>query len=289
MNCKNCENTLENDALFCEHCGAKVIKHRITFKYLLQELFASFGWDSLYFNTLKKMILKPQEVLNEYLDGTRKKYVNPFAYLAVGAALSLILFNFFADDFMAMHNAVNKEQTELLKTTASQDLSKYKDTVTKEEFLKLQKKQMSAQYALKFQNGFFNFFINYFNIVSFLFIPFYALISKWTFRKPHNYGEHIVMNSYLQGTTMYFAILFFIFSLIITPKIYMFSTLLYVAYYLYAFSKMYHLTTKQLVLKLLRFCIVTVIIFIIGVIVIGAISLITGVIIGYNNPEMLKS
>ncbi|CAM1343799.1 DUF3667 domain-containing protein [Tenacibaculum amylolyticum] len=288
MNCKNCGNTLENDALFCEHCGAKVIKDRITFKHLLQELFASFGWDSLYFSTLKKMILKPQEVLNEYLDGTRKKYVNPFAYLAVGSALSLLLFSSFTEDFIDINNSMNKEKSEQLKTLANEDLTKYKETVTKKEFKKLQNKKKSAQFAVKYQNAFYSFFVNYFNIVSFLIIPLYALMSKFTFRKPHNYGEHIIMNCYLQGTTMYFSMLFFLLALLINPKIYIFSTFTFVAYYLYAYKQLYCLSLKQLFLKLLRFFIVAIIIILIIALIVGAFTLIAGIIMGYNNPSMLK-
>ena len=38
------------------------------------------------------MFTQPHIVLTEYLSGVRKRYVNPFGYLAVGAALSLIIF-----------------------------------------------------------------------------------------------------------------------------------------------------------------------------------------------------
>lgn len=103
MNCKNCKDPLEKDAQFCDNCGAKVITSRITFKFLITDLFINvFGIDSKFFLTLRKMLTHPQNVINEYLKGVRKRYVNPFAFLAVGAALSVIIYNFYADDFIAI-------------------------------------------------------------------------------------------------------------------------------------------------------------------------------------------
>ncbi|TCP28571.1 zinc ribbon protein [Tenacibaculum skagerrakense] len=283
MTCKNCGNILEERTSFCEKCGAKVIKDRITTRILIQELLASFGWDSLYVNTLKKMFTQPHEVLKGYLNGARKKYVNPFAYLAVGAALSLIIFNFFSKEFIEANNSFNKSQNEALQEKATADLSKLTD-ISEKELENLKREQKQAQIALKFGDTYFKFFVNYFNIISFLFIPFYALISKLTFRKPNNYGEHIVINSYLQGTTMYISIIFFILGMITTPKLYPFSTLAFIMFYLYAFGKLYQLNAKQIILKFLRFCIISALLFTVIVIVISLFSLIIGIITGYTNP-----
>ena len=132
MNCKNCNEILENDALFCDNCGAKIVKNRITFKFLMLELFSVLGFNNLFFTTLKKMFLAPNEVLNEYLNGIRKRYVNPFAYLAVGAALSLIIFNFFSKDYLEMQATVNQSQTKEIKELANKDLSTIKNLSAKE-------------------------------------------------------------------------------------------------------------------------------------------------------------
>ncbi len=282
MTCKNCENVLEDDALFCERCGAKVVKHRITFTLLLQELFASFGWDSLYFSTLKKMVFTPQVVLQGYLDGARKKFVNPFAYLAVGAALSLIIFNFFSKEFVDVNNSFNISTKNTWKEKAEMDISKLKN-VSEQEVKKLKQEQKDAQMALKFGDAYFDIFVRYFNIISFLFIPFYALISHLTFRKPNNYGEHIVINSYLQGTTMYISILFFLLAMLISPKLYPFSTIAFILYYLFAFNKLYKLNFKQTLLKFLRFCIVCILVFLTIAILVSAISIFIGIIVKYNS------
>ena len=53
------------------------------------------------------------------------------------------------------------------------------------------------------------FILRNFNIITFLFLPFYALLSKLTYTKPHNFGEHIVINSYILGTTMFLTLFSF--------------------------------------------------------------------------------
>lgn len=255
MICKNCEEKLENDARFCDNCGAKVIVSRITFKQLVTELVINvFGIDSKFFLTLKKMVTSPDEVLTEYLTGVRKKYVNPFAFLAIGAGLSLIIFNYFADDFINMQSNFRSEDISQLRETANLDVSAFKN-VSKEELQKMEKNKKMAQKQLEVSENIMQFMLRYYNLLTFLFLPFYALLSKWTYRKPHNFGEHIVMNSYLYGLTTYFSIIAFFAAMLIHPSIYFYSIIAYILYYLYAFKKLYKLSIGTSVLKFFRFLI----------------------------------
>ncbi len=255
MICKNCEEKLENDAQFCDNCGAKVIVSRITFKQLVTELVINvFGIDSKFFLTLKKMVTNPDEVLTEYLTGVRKKYVNPFAFLAIGAGLSLIIFNYFADDFINMQSNFRSEDISQLRETANLDVSAFKN-VSKEELKKMERNKKMAQKQLEVSENIMQFMLRYYNLLTFLFLPFYALLSKWTYRKPHNFGEHIVMNSYLYGLTTYFSIIAFFAAMLIHPSIYFYSVIAYILYYLYAFKKLYKLSIGTSVLKFFRFLI----------------------------------
>ena len=232
MNCKNCNDPLEKDAQFCDNCGAKVIKSRITFKLLIIELFTDvFGVDSKFFLTLKKMITHPQDVINEYLTGVRKRYVNPFAYLAIGAGLSLLVFNFFAEEYKNIQGSINETQIKEMKELANKDLSNLKN-ISDKELKTLKNKQKSAKSTINFLENYINFILHNFNLIAFLFLPFYSLLSKLTYRKPYNYGEHIVINAYLQGTTMYFSIIAFFIALLIHPLAFSLSMLLYIIYYL---------------------------------------------------------
>ncbi len=268
MDCKNCKHPLENDARFCDNCGGKIIKNRISFKLLFTELFSSiFGVDSKYFLTLKKMFTDPSSVLNEYLTGVRKRYVNPFAYLAVSAALSLVVFNFFSDDFIKINEAFNETQNPELIALAKTDSTAYIGLEGKAlEKFKIQQKIAKNQIAA--QESWTKFMLGYFNLLAFLFLPIYAFMSKFTYFKPHNFGEHIIINAYLQGSVMYITLIMFSISLLTNPLVYHVSIIFLISYYIFAFSKLYKHSFGKALLKLLRF-IGVFILFIIIVLLIG--------------------
>ncbi|SEC82105.1 Protein of unknown function [Tenacibaculum sp. MAR_2009_124] len=288
MTCKNCNNGLEDDALFCDNCGAKIIKSRITFHFLMVELFAMLGLDSLFFKTLKELLIRPQKVLNEYLNGVRKKYVNPFAYLAVGAAASIIIFNIFYSSFSKTQFVFNKTEIEQLQKIATKDLSNIKN-VSPEELSKQKKQKNKAKARLKFTESYISYFLKFFNIITFLSIPVYALISKWTFKKPHNYGEHIIINSYLAGTTMFFSCILFLMTVFIHPSLFFYSTVLSVFYYLYTFKRLYNLNFKQTLLKLIRFFVMLFIVFIITLIIVAVILILVAIVLKNFYPDTLNN
>lgn len=287
MNCKNCNEVIEGDALFCDHCGAKVLKDRITFRFLLKELFISLGWDSYFIVTIKMMFTKPDKVLREYVNGIRKRYLNPFTYIAISAALSLIVFNIFSKDFTKLQNTINNTEVAALKKLVDQDLTKLKD-VTPEQLKVLQKQQVAAKIRLDVQDKIMKLFLKYFNIFMFLLVPFYALISNWTYRKPYNYGEHIVMNSYLVGTSMYFTIILFFLAIIIHPAFYFSNIFIFTAYYLYTFSKLHEYNLKQSLLSLLRFILVAFIVTVVLIVIIGLIAILVGILYALKNPDIFK-
>ncbi|WP_299624448.1 DUF3667 domain-containing protein [uncultured Tenacibaculum sp.] len=287
MNCKNCNEVIEDDALFCDHCGAKVLKDRITFRFLLKELFISLGWDSYFILTIKMMFSKPDKVLREYVNGIRKRYLNPFTYIAISAALSLIIFNVFSKDFTKLQNTINNTEVAALKKLVDQDLTKLKD-VTPEQLKALQKQQVAAKIRLDVQDKIMKLFLKYFNIFMFLLVPFYALISNWTYRKPYNYGEHIVMNSYLVGTSMYFTIILFFLAIIIHPAFYFSNIFIFTAYYLYTFSKLHEYNLKQSLLSLLRFILVAFIVTVVLIVIIGLIAILVGILYALKNPDIFK-
>lgn len=276
MNCKNCQNTLEESAQFCDNCGAKVVLKRINFKNLLLEFFiVNFGIDSRFFFTMRKMVTHPQDVVTEYLEGVRRRYINPFAFLAVGAGLSVIIFNYFADDFMAIQGAINETQIKELKEKANLDISQFKDISEKDKQKKEIEKKV-AQMQLDFTEKMWDFMLRYFNLLTFVFLLIYAVLSKWTFRKPHNFGEHVVINGYIYGFITYITLIAFFLSIVIHPTIYMISFLSSILYYMYAFGKIYKLSIGKNFLKLLRFLLGLVIV----AIIFGILSVIIGIIIG---------
>lgn len=275
MNCKNCQRILEDNAKFCANCGAKVITDKTTFTQLISDIFINvFSFDSKFFNTLKEMITQPQVVISDYLNGVRKRYMNPFAFLAVGAALSLIIFNYFADDFIKINGSMNSEQMAETREKANMEIP---EGLSEKETKKLQIEKKGAEFNLKFTNGMMQFMLHYYNLLTFVFLFIYAILSKWTFWKPHNFGEHIVINAYIYGLTTYLSILLFLIAIAIHPSVYFFSILGYIIFYMYSFGRFYQLSFGKNILKLLRF--------LLGVCIISftivLILLIIGIVIGF--------
>ena len=237
MNCKNCNSSLVNSDAYCSICGAKVV-NRISLKSLIAELVENvFGWDNKYFVTVKGLITKPGEVLFSYLDGTRKRYMNPLGFLLINLTVVIFIFNILSDQFRRISNKSSEDQ---ISFYAENFGSIYKEESTQ---------NMIREYTTRTQN----FYLNYLNIVVALILPFYAFLSWLIFKKPYNYGEHLVINSYLLGLSFIFTSLFFIIAITINPGLFLFGNLLTVFFYCFAYKKLYKLTLAEIILKLLIF------------------------------------
>lgn len=92
MECKNCTSTLSSTQNFCSNCGAKVIHNRLTFKSLWANFTEQFlSIDNTFIKTFIHLFTKPDEVIGGYIDGVRKKYLNPIGYFAFSIVLSGIM------------------------------------------------------------------------------------------------------------------------------------------------------------------------------------------------------
>ncbi|MEE9362525.1 MAG: DUF3667 domain-containing protein [Cellulophaga sp.] len=240
--CKNCNRKLLKENKFCGSCGAKVIKHRISIKNLIADLFQNaFGWDNKFLVTVKTLICQPQLILSEYINGTRKKYVNPFTFFAIGMAISLFILSTFSEAFLEVSKENSISQTEstakMMKTFMGEkfDTATYiKDTV--KSTAEIQK------YILK-----------YYNLYSFLLLPVYTFLAFLVYRKPHNYGEHLIINAYIQGFSLLSLSFIFGISILVHPMLFNLNILLLFFYYLYAYRKLYKHSFWRSVLKILKF------------------------------------
>ena len=257
MECPNCKHTVPDDANFCIHCGNKVILPRIT----PSTLFSSFlenvlGWDNKYFRTLSIMLKDPKKLFSEYLQGARKKYMNPIAFFAIGMTLSIFLFNAFEDQYISISIEAAKAQNEFYAENLG--------GIYQEEGF--QKKQIEI--ATTVQRG----FLKYFNIASFVALPFNALLAFLVFGKPYNYGEHLAIVTYIQGTSFLISCLMFLLTILVSPYLFMLSLILLFFLYVYAYSKLYSFSIGDIALKVLLFIgvlTITAIVFIILALVIG--------------------
>lgn len=241
MNCKNCEQNITDTTNFCADCGAKVVLERITTKRLWRDFAAGFfGWDNKYLMTLKKLVFKPEQILKEYINGTRKKYVAPFVFLAIGTAIAMLVFTELSDKYIELSNSFNEQQYDFIQEQLG----------TKESFESYEEdKKEQIEGSARVQKS----ILRYFNIFTFLLLPIYALIAYWVFGKPHNYGEHLVINCYIQGVTFLIGVIFFLVSIFTSPVVYMLSFISFMVYYLYVYKRLNGYSFGTVILKLFKF------------------------------------
>ncbi len=81
LECLNCEMPLKGDENFCASCGQKNDVRKLRVSHFFTEFLAGFiSYDSTLWRTLKPLLFSPGEVSLEYIQGKRKRYVNPFRF-----------------------------------------------------------------------------------------------------------------------------------------------------------------------------------------------------------------
>ncbi|AXT19292.1 DUF3667 domain-containing protein [Flavobacteriaceae bacterium AU392] len=177
MNCKNCNTPLSIYATnYCLHCGARVIKNRLTFKGLVEQAGEEFfNIENKPLRTFIHLFTKPKAVIDGYINGTRKKYVNPISFIAISLAFSAIQFfiiNTFFNDFI---NNPNIQSTQ--NTNANSIIEQVRSSMS--------------------------FAGDYSSIIIFITIPVMALISYIVFinYRKYNFVEHTVIYLYTYSVT----------------------------------------------------------------------------------------
>lgn len=257
--CKNCNSELQDSSIFCSECGAKRVNSRITLKFIISEFTETvLGWDNKFFLSIQKLLLKPKEIIESYLTGTRKKYVSPLTFFALGMTISIILFNIFHDDYIEM--SFNLEQTEIdlnqdmpASFMADSELTLVDKNIIFDQLKEDSKRMAETQESI----------LKYFNLFSFALLPFYALLSMLVYSKRYNYGEHLVINAYLQGFLFLLTSLAFLLSIFIWSQMYLISILLGIVFYSYVFSKLHKHSLLKAFLYALKFILITLGIFIV--------------------------
>ena len=231
---------------------------RITARHLLEDLYThAFGWDNKFFVTIRYLIAQPGALFSAYLDGARKKFTNPFSFFAIGVAISLLVISQFPAHFAAMNNVSQEIIAEPQGTPAETGVPETKLDPAKFDF------------GQAFQQS----MMQYWNLYSFLLLPFYALVAWWVFGSPYNFGEHMVINAYIQGIIFLLMTVLFLVSLVGGAIFYQLRYLLMVLYYSYSYARLYQHSFGRTMLKLLKFLGIMLLIF--GVLVLlGVLSVI---------------
>lgn len=228
MECKNCSFQLQENDDYCNSCGAKVIRNRLTLKNLFEHFSEEFlNYDNRFLRTFIRLFKNPEDVIGGYIDGTRKKFINAVSYFAIAVTVSgffyFVFLKFFPDALNFTTDIYNIDEEQ----------AKITSDFTKSIF-------------------------EYQSFIFFLSIPVFALISRLIFlkNKKYNFSEHLIINLYtyshisLTVTVIYFLTIwnqpvFVVMSII--------GTLFQIVFFAYVLKRLYSLTLGQILLKTLLF------------------------------------
>jgi hypothetical protein len=92
MKCKNCQTLQSADFNYCPNCGAKVIHHRLSFKNITYDITEQyFDLDNTFINTVWQLCIRPEVVIDSYIQGVRRRFLNPISHLGIALTLSGLL------------------------------------------------------------------------------------------------------------------------------------------------------------------------------------------------------
>src|SRR5688572_12447402 len=93
-NCLNCGDSFQPGEKYCSQCGQLTRTDRITNKHLVRDFFSFIiKADRGIIRLLIGLSIYPGKTAAEYIEGKRKKYFNPFGFLALCIAFMLFLSN----------------------------------------------------------------------------------------------------------------------------------------------------------------------------------------------------
>ncbi|MFH4964197.1 DUF3667 domain-containing protein [Gaetbulibacter sp. M235] len=250
MQCNNCNTTLSSKDNYCNNCGAKVIRNRLALKNLFSDFIETYlNYDNKFIQTFINLFIKPEDVIGNYITGTRKKYVNVISYFTIAITISglylLILKKGFPESLdFSVFNTSSPGQAELQKRNIS----------------------IVQEYQAIFMM---------------LYVPVYAIIGRLTFIgiNKYNYTELLVVFIYIQAQlSITSAVLGIIVITVfgVSQGVYsLFALPFMILYSAYSLRRLYELNYKNMVLRTLWFLVILIVFFI-------ALSLIMGVIMFLN-------
>ncbi|WP_338378395.1 DUF3667 domain-containing protein [uncultured Flavobacterium sp.] len=250
MNCKSCSSEINENTRYCSNCGSKIVHDRLSLKGTWEEFIGPFfSWDNNFWRTFIGLFKNPKDVLEAYISGARKKYFNPFSYLILFATIAVLFYKFFPmGEIEQFSNGFNNGYN-------SPDSSVNAPKLDMKPFMESM--------------------MNYYNFVFILIIPFMAITTYFTFYKQkNNFPEHLVFNAYLHTNLGFFALflqLLFLNIMGISFGIYYLTyTILAIIFSVNAFSKLYKLNTKQIIISIIKFWVLLLVLYLILLILGGA-------------------
>ena len=252
MSCKNCSEPLSLEDKYCNECGAKVINKRLTLKYLFTEFYESFFSidSSRPVRTFIDLFKKPEDVIDSYINGTRKKYIHAFGYFTIAVTLYSLFYFVFLKFF-----------PEILDSAFS-----FQDN-----------KGAEVELARTFQRTIFD----YQSFIFFASIPILALISWIVFlnKKKYNYAEHLIINLYGYSQASIASLILLLLT-VWNQSLFALANIavlfIQIIYFAYLLKKLFKLSATQLLIKTLYFLLLFIPLYIIVGIIAVSIMMLTG-------------
>ena len=223
MNCKNCHTELHDHDEYCSNCGAKVIRKRLTFKNLFEHLSETFfNYDNKLLRTFVQLFKNPEDVIVGYINGVRKRYINPISFFGLALTLTglsiFIIKKFYIEhlDFSGLFEGIKMSQ-EVFNTTSGN--------------------------ILEYNSLFYSFLV-----------PLLALVSWVTFLdKKFNFTEHIIIYLYSMSLLSILSVVVGQLMLLLVPSGYILYSLSFwlimLLYHSYVLKRIFKLSFGTLVLK----------------------------------------
>ena len=93
--CTNCSHPLDISDRFCPNCSQANSSKKLTLKDFFDEFFSSLiSYDSRLLKTLSALLTKPGKITNDFINGKRVSYTNPFRFLLSLAIIYFLMINF---------------------------------------------------------------------------------------------------------------------------------------------------------------------------------------------------
>ncbi|GAA4817836.1 DUF3667 domain-containing protein [Litoribaculum gwangyangense] len=256
MHCKNCDTNLIPESEYCHTCGGKIIRKRLTIKNLFEHISETFfNYDNKLLRTFIDLFIKPELVINSYISGVRKRYVNPLSFFGVSLTLSglavFVIKKFYVKyfDFSSMFSS----------QIYNNDISK-------------QLMENSTNSAFEYSS-----------LIYSAMVPFMAMISIIVFyNKRYNLTEHVIIYLYSMSALSIVSVILGQIVLFLIPEKYMLFTITFYFimffYHAYILKRIFKLSPAQLILKILFFLVVFLAMYIVFSILMAIFMILTGAI-----------
>jgi len=139
ITCLNCEQPISDNDNFCSNCGQVNDELPLSISQFISEFFAGFfSFDSRFFNTFVPLLFKPGKVSKDYVEGKRRRYVNPFQlYLHVTIVFFLLMGLFSKIDEYKIDILQQEENNSVIDSTSTLGVNIDSDDTTPKDSVDL--------------------------------------------------------------------------------------------------------------------------------------------------------